>query len=67
MEGDVKDYINPESLKTVTAYAEPSIGSASIADRFQFIRMGYFCLDPDSTPEKMVFNRTVTLREGKKN
>jgi glutaminyl-tRNA synthetase len=66
MEGDVKDYINPDSLKTVTAYAEPAITSATVADRFQFIRMGYFCLDPDSIPGKMVFNRTVTLREGKK-
>jgi glutaminyl-tRNA synthetase len=66
MEGDVKDYLNPESMKTVTAYAEPSILSAKESDRFQFIRMGYFCLDPDSTPSKLVFNRTVTLRETKK-
>jgi glutaminyl-tRNA synthetase len=66
MEGDIGNYLNPESLKSVTAYAEPAITSATLSDRFQFIRMGYFCLDPDSTQEKLVFNRTVTLRETKK-
>jgi glutaminyl-tRNA synthetase len=66
MEGDMKDYLNPDSLKSVTAYAEPAILAAKASDRFQFIRMGYFCLDPDSTESKLVFNRTVTLRETKK-
>jgi glutaminyl-tRNA synthetase len=66
MEGDMKDYLNPDSLRSVTAYAEPAILSAKASDRFQFIRMGYFCLDPDSTASKLVFNRTVTLRETKK-
>jgi glutaminyl-tRNA synthetase len=66
MEGDMKDYLNPDSLKSVTAYAEPAILAAKASDRFQFIRMGYFCLDPDSTQSKLVFNRTVTLRETKK-
>jgi glutaminyl-tRNA synthetase len=66
MEGDVKDYLNPDSLKSLTAYAEPAILTAQPSDRFQFIRMGYFCLDPDSTEKNLVFNRTVTLRETKK-
>jgi glutaminyl-tRNA synthetase len=66
MEGDVKNYLNPDSLKSITAYAEPAIASATATDRFQFIRMGYFCLDPDSSPGKLVFNRTVTLRDTKK-
>jgi glutaminyl-tRNA synthetase len=61
-EGDFKNYINPDSLHVVTAYAEPALRSASLTDRFQFLRKGYFCLDQDST-EKMIFNRTVTLRD----
>jgi len=64
-EGDFKDSINPNSLKIQTAYAEPSLGNATREDRFQFIRLGYFCLDPDSTASKLVFNRTVTLRDSK--
>ncbi|HZY78225.1 MAG TPA: glutamine--tRNA ligase/YqeY domain fusion protein [Cyclobacteriaceae bacterium] len=64
-EGDFKDSINPNSLKIQTAYAEPSLGNANQEDRFQFIRLGYFCLDPDSTSNKLVFNRTVTLRDSK--
>ncbi len=62
-EGDFKDYLNPNSLTVETAYAEPALGKASLADRFQFLRKGYFCLDKDSTAEKLVFNRTVTLRD----
>ncbi len=63
-EGDFKDYINPESLKSVSsAYAEPSLRSAKFTDRYQFLRKGYFCLDRDSSEEKMIFNRTVTLRD----
>lgn len=70
-DGDFKDYLNPDSLQVETAYAEPALLSASLDDRFQFLRKGYFTLDPDSTKEKLVFNRTVTLRdiwakEGKK-
>jgi glutaminyl-tRNA synthetase len=63
-EGDFKDYINTESLKVIpAAYAEPSILSAKPEERFQFLRTGYFTLDPDSTKDKLVFNRTVTLRD----
>ena len=63
-EGDFKDYINPTSLKLVKGYAEPSIKNATLADRFQFIRKGYYCLDRDSSAGKLIFNRTVTLKDG---
>jgi glutaminyl-tRNA synthetase len=63
-EGDFKEYINPESLKLVKGFAEPSIKEAKLSDRFQFIRKGYYCLDKDSDSEKMIFNRTVTLKDG---
>jgi glutaminyl-tRNA synthetase len=43
--------------------AEPSSASANLKDRFQFLRMGYFCLDKDSTSSKLIFNRTATLRD----
>ena len=63
-EGDFKDYINPHSLEIIpNAYIEPSIINASLDDRFQFIRKGYFCLDKDTTKDKLVFNRTVTLKD----
>ena len=63
-EGDFKDYINLNSLQIIrTAYAEPSLASASLTDRFQFIRKGYFCLDKDSTPNHFIFNRTVSLKD----
>ncbi len=62
-EKDFKDFINPESLKVVTGYAEPSVKNANVEDRFQFQRLGYFVIDRDSTPEKIVFNRTVPLRD----
>ncbi|WP_031446106.1 MULTISPECIES: glutamine--tRNA ligase/YqeY domain fusion protein [Arenibacter] len=57
------DYINPDSLQIITAFVEPSLANAAIGDRFQFQRMGYFNIDPDSKPEKLVFNRTVGLRD----
>lgn len=57
------EFLNPESLKVVTGYIEPSIKEAKPLDHFQFQRLGYFNLDPDSTPEKPVFNRTVGLRD----
>jgi glutaminyl-tRNA synthetase len=44
-------------------YAEPALAQARPEERYQFLRKGYFCLDPDSTPEKLVFNRTVGLRD----
>ena len=62
-EGDFKDYINDDSLKVVTGYAETSIASANLTERFQFIRKGYYCLDKDSSKEKIIFNRTVTLKD----
>ncbi len=62
--GDFKDYINPASLQTITtAYIEPSLKNVTETMRYQFIRKGYFCLDKDATPEKLVFNRTVTLKD----
>lgn len=63
-EGDFKEYLNPESLKLVTGHAEPSLKQALVNDRFQFLRKGYYCLDKDSPSDKMVFNRTVTLKDG---
>ena len=63
MEGDFKGYLNPESLEIKTVYAEPSLLEAIQGDRFQFLRMGYYTPDIDSTSEKPVFNRTVTLRD----
>jgi glutaminyl-tRNA synthetase len=63
-EGDFKEYMNPDSLHIINnAYIEPSLTTANLEDRFQFIRKGYFCLDKDSTTEKLVFNRTVTLKD----
>jgi glutaminyl-tRNA synthetase len=62
-EGDFKDYLNPDSLQVQVAYAEPALATATTKDRFQFLRKGYFCLDPESTKDKLIFNRTVTLRD----
>ncbi len=62
-EGDFKDYLNPESLHTITAYIEPSLSSAQPGDTFQALRKGYFCVDRDSSPERLVFNRTVGLKD----
>ena len=57
------DYLNPESLVIKTAYCERSLAEAKVGDKFQFERVGYFCVDKDSTAEKLVFNRTVTLKD----
>ncbi|MFM1755290.1 MAG: hypothetical protein RL621_194 [Bacteroidota bacterium] len=62
-EGDFKDYINPNSLKTVDAYAEPALVNDHTDARFQFLRKGYFYRDPASTSNNLVFNRTVTLKD----
>ena len=63
-EGDFKDNINPASLQVIQqAFIEPSLKMATKDLRYQFIRKGYFCLDKDSTPQKMIFNRTVTLKD----
>jgi glutaminyl-tRNA synthetase len=65
-EGDFKDYINPDSLKVLPAvYAEPALRTAKFTERYQFLRQGYFYLDKDSSEDRMVFNRTVTLRDSK--
>ena len=60
---DFKQLINPDSLQTITAMAEPSLKDAASGTHFQFLRQGYFSVDPDSTPETLVFNRTVGLRD----
>jgi len=63
-EGDFKDTINPNSLQVINnAMVEPSLKLATAESRYQFIRKGYFCLDKDSTDDKLVFNRTVTLKD----
>jgi len=62
-EGDFKDNLNKDSLKTITGKIEPGIKNAKALDKFQFQRLGYFCVDPDTNNEKLVFNRTVPLRD----
>lgn len=63
-EGDFKSFLNPESLQVVkTAYAEPVLATAALSDRFQFLRLGYFVLDKDSSSDKLVFNKTVGLKD----
>ncbi|MCW3462855.1 glutamine--tRNA ligase/YqeY domain fusion protein [Chitinophaga nivalis] len=63
-EGDFKSFINPDSLQVIPqAFVEPGLLQAKPGERFQFMRKGYFSVDPDSTPEKVVFNRTVTLKD----
>jgi glutaminyl-tRNA synthetase len=62
-EVDFKEFINPNSLKVITGYVEPSIQTAKELDHFQFQRLGYFCVDRDSSAEKLVFNKTVGLRD----
>lgn len=62
-EVDFKNYINPNSLEVITGYLEPSLSSAKSGDRFQFQRLGYYCVDKDSTSNKLVFNKTVGLRD----
>ena len=57
------DHLNPNSLSVTEAYAEPEIKDASAEDRFQFERLGYYVVDPDSTKGKLVFNRIVPLRD----
>ena len=62
-EGDFKDYINPDSLQVINAFVEPSLANATLENRYQFLRKGYFCLDKDSSSEQLIFNRTVTLKD----
>jgi glutaminyl-tRNA synthetase len=61
---DFTQYINPDSLRLIpVAYAEPTLKTAKFNERFQFLRKGYFCLDKESSEEKLIFNRTVTLKD----
>jgi glutaminyl-tRNA synthetase len=65
-EGDKKDFIsrlNPESLRVMEGFAEPVALGASVGDTFQFLRVGYFCKDRDSTPTHPVFNLVVGLKD----
>jgi len=61
--GDYRRDLNPGSLQVKTAKLEPSVATAKAGDRFQFERLGYFCVDPDTTAGRLVFNRTVTLKD----
>ncbi len=63
-EEDFKSTINPASLQVLeNAMIEPALANAAVGEKFQFTRLGYFCVDPDSTAGKKVFNRTVTLKD----
>ncbi len=63
-EGDFKDYINPDSLQIVSnVFIEPALAKAIAGEPYQFLRKGYFCLDESSTTDKLVFNRTVSLKD----
>lgn len=62
-EVDFKEYINPNSLEIVKGYVEPSLKDIKEGDTFQFQRLGYFTTDKDSTPAKLVFNKTVGLKD----
>lgn len=60
---DWKSSLNPDSLKVIEGLIEPSLQNASVLDKFQFERIGYFCVDSDTTSKKLVFNRTATLKD----
>jgi len=63
-EGDFKNYINPDSLTIIReAFIEPSLEGVKPGERFQFIRKGYYCVDLESRPDHLIFNRTVTLKD----
>ena len=62
-EKDFLEFVNPDSLKIITGYLEPSLKSAQVEDKFQFQRLGYFTVDKDSTSDKLVFNKTVGLKD----
>lgn len=63
-EGDFKDYINEHSLEVLpNVYIEPVLAHATVGEQFQFLRKGYFCVDKDSTSNKLIFNRTVGLKD----
>ncbi len=57
-------YLNPNSLQVLTSCkVEPSLAGAEPGSRYQFLRQGYFCLDPDSSEQQLVFNRTISLKD----
>jgi glutaminyl-tRNA synthetase len=60
---DFKTVLNPKSLEVIIAKLEPSLKDAKPELRYQFERLAYFCLDQDSAPGKLVFNRTITLKD----
>ena len=63
-EKDFRELLNPESLKTVSAFVEPYLaGTAKVGDKYQFQRIGYFCVDSDSTADNLIFNRTIGLKD----
>ncbi len=62
-EKDFLEYINPDSLKVITGYLEPSLRTAEPGAQVQFMRNGYYCVDPDSTADRLVINKTVGLRD----
>jgi glutaminyl-tRNA synthetase len=64
VDGDFRTALNPKSLETIPGVkVEPGLGRAQVGTRYQFLRHGYFVVDPDTTPDRVVFNRTVTLRD----
>ncbi len=66
VEKDFVDSLNPDSLVTLHGFVEPALKDATAGERYQFMRQGYFCADPDSIPDKPVFNRTVGLKDSYK-
>ena len=60
---DFMEFVNPDALEVITGYLEPSLKDSKIGDQVQFQRLGYFCVDPDTTSDTLVFNRTVGLRD----
>jgi len=60
---DFRSHLNPNSLKTIKGYVEPSLSKSKSGEQFQFQRLGYFVVDPDSKPNQLVFNKTVGLRD----
>ncbi|WP_339647872.1 glutamine--tRNA ligase/YqeY domain fusion protein [uncultured Salegentibacter sp.] len=62
-EKDYMEFVNPDSLEIIKGFVEPSLKSAGIQDKFQFQRIGYFCVDKDSKEGEPIFNRTVGLRD----
>lgn len=63
---DVEDMIDKDSLSESKAYVEKYLLSAKVGDKFQFVRKGYYCLDKDSTPDRLVFNNTISLKDSYK-